>query len=182
MASTGREHAGGLTMRTARLLTTASVLGAVLILAAGCSTGTSPGQKDAKAKAASTDDDHSHGTGPHGGTVADWKEEGKDEEGNYHVEFTVDHKKQEATVYVLKGDAKTPAPIEADKLVLQIKEPPFEVELKPVPEEKGPAGKAARFAGKHEKLGKEQEFEGTITGKVGGKTYRGEFKEEPEKK
>src|SRR5690242_5939430 len=47
--------------------------------------------------------DH-HGSGPHGGTVTEWGD------GNYHVEFTVDHDKKEAVVYILGGDAKTPAP------------------------------------------------------------------------
>ncbi|HRA89307.1 MAG TPA: hypothetical protein PK992_14580, partial [Planctomycetaceae bacterium] len=41
---------------------------------------------------------HGHGAGPHDGTLADWGG------GKYHVEFTVDHDKQEATVYVLGSD------------------------------------------------------------------------------
>jgi hypothetical protein len=120
------------------------------------------------------EEDHTHGTGPHGGAVGHW--------GRYHFEFTVDHKKQKATVYILKTDVKTPAPIKTKRLLLKIKEPPFEVELEPVPQEKDPAGESSRFAGKHERLGKEQEFEGTVTGKVGGKTLSGTFKEEPEEK
>ncbi len=44
----------------------------------------------------SDDDGHSgHGAGPHDGTLADWGG------GKYHVEFTVDHFKQEGTVYIL---------------------------------------------------------------------------------
>src|SRR5262249_552953 len=111
----------------------------------------------------------------------DWNEKGTDD-GKYHVEFTVNHEKQEATVYVLGGNARTPAPIKADRLLLKIKEPAFEVELKPVAEAKDPEGTSSRFVGKHAKLGKEQEFEGSIEGEVGGKTYSGTFKEEPEKK
>jgi hypothetical protein len=168
-------------MRTVRSLAAAATLGALLVLAAGCYSKPNP-PKETKGKDAKADDDHSHGNGPHGGTVADWKEQGTDEDGKYHVEFTVDHKKQEATVHVLKGDAKTPAPVDAGRLLLKIKSPPFEVELKPRPQDKDPSGQSSRFAGKHEKLGKEQEFEGTITGKVGGKTFTGDFKEEPEKK
>src|SRR4051794_15154853 len=66
---------------------------------------------------------HEHGTGPHGGTVADWGG------GKYHVEFTVDHPKKEATVYILGSDEKTPVPIKAkdDQLLLSIKEPAFQV-------------------------------------------------------
>ena len=168
-------------MRMARSWITVAALGAVLVLAAGCGPKTDR-DKPGKAKAVTSEgEDHSHGNGPHGGTLSDWNEEGKDD-GKYHVEFTVDHKKQEATVYVLKGDAKTAAPIAADRLRLKIKEPPFEVELKPVPQDKDGEGKSSRFAGKHEKLGKEQEFEGTISGEIDGKKYSGQFKEEEEKK
>jgi hypothetical protein len=152
--------------QTHRLLATAAI---AFALAAGCAS-TDPG-KDATKK---DKDGHEHGAGPHGDAVADW--------GPYHVEFTVDHKTQEATVYVLGDDAKTAAPIKAVKLTLKIKEPPFEVELKPAPQEKDPAGSSSRFVGKHERLGKDQEFEGTITGQVGGKTYSGAFAEEPEEK
>ena len=53
---------------------------------------------------------HGHGAGPHDGTLADWGG------GKYHVEFTVDHEKQEATVYVLGSDEKSPAPIKTDKI------------------------------------------------------------------
>src|SRR5437764_1026099 len=62
-------------------------------------------------------DDHSHGSGPNGGAVADWGG------GKYHVEFCMDHDKKQATVYVLDSNAKKPAPIKADKLLLSIKEP-----------------------------------------------------------
>lgn len=94
-------------------------------------------------------DDHIHGVGPHGGTVSDWG-------GKYHVEFTVEHPKQEARVYILGRDAKKSAAIKADKLHLKIKEPPFEVELKADPQPGDPPGTTSCFAGKHERLGKEQ--------------------------
>ena len=58
-------------------------------------------------------DDHGHaghGAGPHDGTLADWGG------GKYHVEFTVDHDKQEATIYILGDDEKTPSPIKAEKI------------------------------------------------------------------
>jgi len=117
--------------------------------------------------------DHEHGPGPHQGTVFDL--------GKYHAEFTVDHKKQEVTVYILLGsDQDTPAPVTADKLDLTIKEPAFTVELKPVPDAKDPAGKSSRFVGKHEKFGKEQEFAGTVAGIIDGKPAHGDFKEEDE--
>ena len=34
----------------------------------------------------------------------------------YHVEFTVNHDKKEATVYILGANAKTPSPIKAEKI------------------------------------------------------------------
>ena len=40
-------------------------------------------------------------------------------------------------------------------------------------------GLRSRFVGKHESLGKVQEFGGTISGKVDGTPYAGDFKEEP---
>src|SRR5262249_30899832 len=92
-----------------------------------------------------------------------------------------DHKAQEATVYILGGDAKKPAPIAVEKLTLSIKNPQFQLELKAVPQEGDPTGKSSRFTGKHENFGKEQEFEGTLSGVVEGKPYAGDFKEEEPK-
>ena len=85
-----------------------------------------------------------HGAGPHGGAVADWGG------GKYHVEFTVNHDTQEATVYVLGDDEKTAAPIKTDKVLLSIVDPKFEVELAPMPLDGEADGAASRFVGKHE--------------------------------
>jgi hypothetical protein len=117
---------------------------------------------------------HEHGQGPHGGAVGDF--------GKYHIEFTVDHGKQEATIYLLGGDMKTPAAVKADALALEITDPKFAVELKAAPQPADPPGTSSRFVGKHERFGKEQEFAGAVTGTVDGKPLAGEFKEEPEKK
>ena len=114
-----------------------------------------------------------HGAGPNGGAVADWGG------GKYHVEFTVNHDTQEATVYVLGDDEKTAAPIKADKVLLSIVDPKFEVELAPMPLDGEADGAASRFVGKHESLGKVQEFDGTISGEIDGTPYTGDFKEEP---
>lgn len=120
-------------------------------------------------------DKHGHGAGPHEGTLADWGG------GKYHVEFTVDHDKQETVVYVLGSDEKTPAPIKATdgKLLLTINEPSFQVELTAQPLEGEAEGSSSRFVGKDEKLGVVQEFAGTISGEVEGTPYAGDFKEEP---
>jgi hypothetical protein len=162
-----------------RMLTGGLAVLAALTLAAGCGKtgGDNPkGDRAGKDGKGGKKKVHEHGPGPHGGTVADWGG------GKYHVEFTVDHGKQEATVYVLGDDEKTPVPIKAKdgQLLLAIKEPPFQVVLKAVPQKGDPEGAASRFAGKHEKLGKEQEFAGTITGEADGTPYSGDFKEEPE--
>ena len=108
----------------------------------------------------------------HDGTVADWGG------GKYHVEFTVDHDKQQATVYVFGSDEKTPAPIDAASIELSIGSPEMQVALKASPQESDPAGKASRFIGTHEKLGVVQEYAGTLTGVIDGTPYSGDFKEE----
>ncbi len=121
-------------------------------------------------------DDHSHsghGAGPHDGTLADWGG------GKYHVEFTVDHDKQEATIFVLGDDEKTPSPIKAEEIQLSISDPAMQVTLKAAPQEGDPEGSASRFVGNHESLGVVQEYAGTITGVIEDTPYSGDFKEEP---
>ena len=113
-----------------------------------------------------------HGAGPHDGTLADWGG------GSYHVEFTVDHDKQEATVYILGGDEKTPEPISAEEIQLVITDPPMQVTLKATPQQGESAGSASRFVGNHESLGVVQEYAGTISGVIDGTPYSGDFKEE----
>ncbi len=154
-----------------------------LTLAVGCGDQSAPAPNSTPAPSASSTlakDDHGHkhaghGAGPHEGTLADWGG------GKYHVEFNVDHDKQEATVYVLGGDEKTPSPIKAadGKLLLSIKGPSFQVELTAMPLDGETDGTSSRFVGKHEMLGVVQEFDGTISGEVDGTPYAGDFKEEP---
>lgn len=114
---------------------------------------------------------HAHGTGPHDGTIADWGG------GKYHVEFTVDHDKQQATVYLLGGDEKTSSPIGTAEIELVILDPEMQVALKAAPQEGDPDGSASRFVGNHEGLGVVQEYAGTITGVIDGTPYAGDFKE-----
>jgi len=141
---------------------------------AGCS-GSKDSDKTGGTAAPAATTHAGHGNGPHDGTVADWGG------GKYHVEFTVDHGKQETVVYVLGGDEKTEAPIKAKdgKLLLSIKEPAFQVELTADPQAAETGGASSRFVGKHEKLGVVQEFAGTISGEADGTPYVGNFKEEP---
>ena len=118
-------------------------------------------------------EEHAHGSGPHGGTISDWGG------GAYHVEFTVNHDRKEATVYILGSDEKSPAPVKAEKIHLVINDPATELDLKAQPLE-GEKDGASRFAGTHDNLGKVQEFSGTISGDVEGTPYTGDFKEVPE--
>lgn len=115
-------------------------------------------------------EEHSHGSGPHGGTITDWGG------GAFHVEFTVNHDKKEATIYILGGDEKSPAPIKAEKIHLIINDPSTEIDLTAHPLE-GEKDVASRFVGTHVNLGKVQEFAGTISGDVEGTPYTGDFKE-----
>lgn len=144
-------------------------------LLAGCSNDNKPAGTAGGVAAPSAPKHAAHGAGPHEGAVADWGG------GKYHVEFTVDHGKQEAVVYVLGSDEKTAAPIKAKDgmLLLSIKQPAFQVELKADPQAGETGGASSRFVGKNEKLGVVQEFAGTISGEADGTPYVGDFKEEP---
>jgi hypothetical protein len=139
----------------------------------GCNNQQGGRPKDGGKAKTGGDDDHDHGPGPHGGTIIEF--------GQWHGEFDVNHKTKEATVYILGSDAKTAAPIHVEKLLISIKTPQFQLELKAAPQEGDPAGKSSRFVGKHENFGKEQEFEGTLTGMLDGKQINGDFKEQEHK-
>jgi hypothetical protein len=141
------------------------------LVVAGC--GSTAPQAEKKADTAAPAEHAGHGAGPHEGTVTDWGG------GKYHVEFTVDHGKKEATVYILGSDEKTPSPVKATKVILSINEPAFEVELLPQPLEGEAEGTSSRFAGTHDNLGIVREFAGTISGEVEGTPYTGDFKEAP---
>ena len=162
----------GLSMRKTQCIGFA-ILVAGLAIFAGCRQETSSPtlEPNIAAKGGGKEPEHSHGAGPHGGPLAEWGAEA------YHAEFTVAHAKQEVTVFILGGDAKTLAPITADKILLTIKRPKFQVELSATPQDSDPKGKASRFVGKHANFGKEQPFAGTISGEVNGKPYAGDFKE-----
>jgi hypothetical protein len=170
-------------MTTYRNLKSAIAGLASLSLALGCQDAATPEQSAAPAASAAAEHGHEHaegegehahghGAGPHDGTLADWGG------GKYHVEFTVDHDKQEATVYVLGSDEKSPAPIKADKVLLTIGDPELMAELLPVPLEGETDGLSSRFVGKHEKLGIVQEYAGTMSAEIEGTPYTGDFKEE----
>lgn len=148
------------------------VFAAAFLFAAGCDKGGKTNDQKDKPK-----NEHAHpDKGPHGGVLIEWGEE------DYHLEFTVDHKTQEATVYVLDETAKKAKPIKAKEITLTLKlTPPVTVKLAAKPDSGDPAGASSRFVGTHEALGKEQEFAGEVKGEVDGKPYVGDFAEKPHK-
>ncbi len=157
-------------MRSFRLLSTISLLAGTGLL--GCGEQPKPSGKGQSIKVVSKDDkDHSHSDGPHGGTILEF--------GKYHGEFCVDHGKKQITVYILDGGVKKSVPISVEKLMLSIKTPQFQSDLLASPQEGDPKGSASRFIATDERFGKEQEFEGTVSGVIDGKPYLGDFKEEP---
>ena len=165
-----------LTLKLTLKLTSLFAIGSLAVLV-GCGSSPPPpssGTPAAPSEAASHADDHAlsgHGAGPHDGTLADWGG------GKFHVEFTVDHDKQEATVYILGDDEKTPSPIKAEEIQLSISDPVMQVALKAAPQTGDPEGFASRFVGNHERLSVVQEYAGTITGLVEDTPYSGDFKE-----
>jgi hypothetical protein len=149
---------------------TAVVLGLGLLCAPGCG-----GKKDApKGDGKKEGDDHEHGDGPHGGVIL--------ELGKYHGEFKPDHAKKEATVWLLKGDAKTPARLKVDKVRLVVSNTNPKIEIDLLPTDADADGTASTFVGKHDGFGVEMEYEGTVSVTIDGKPYSDDFKEAPEKK
>ncbi len=166
-------------MRKLELTLTSLITIGTLAFVAGCGGSQQPatsGPSENAQQPTEPADDHGHachGAGPHEGVIADWGG------GKYHVEFTVDHDKQEATVFILGDDEKTPSPIKAEAIQLNISDPVMQVTLTATPQEGDPEGSASRFIGNHESLGVVQEYAGTITGVVDDTPYSGDFKEEP---
>lgn len=163
--------------------TIAASLAATICLG-GCTQAPAPPREPARA-AATKPDDHghshdeaehdTHATGPHDGAIAEW--------GNceYHLEFTVDHDRKEAVVYVLGDDEKTATPVKAagGTLLLTIREPAFQVELTARPLAGESDGASSCYGGTHDNLGIVRDFAGTISGEVEGTPFAGEFTEQP---
>lgn len=142
--------------------------------AIGCGeTKTEPVKTAATAKpaasAAGGHEEHSHGAGPHGGSIDDWG-------GKYHLEFVVDHEKKQATAYILGLDAKTPVPLKADKLTFSGTNPKVNVELSAKPLEGEADGMSSRFVGTDDKFGVEGDIAGKISGEADGAPYEGDVK------
>ena len=145
-----------------------AVMAAGLISVGGCSN-----RKDVSKPIIKNGHDHDD-VGPHQGALVEWGEE-------YHLEFTVDHAKKQATVYVLDENVEKPSPIPTETLTLVIEndKTPVEIELKADPDKDDPKGKSSKFVAVHDVLGKEIEFKGRIRGVVNEKPYDNSFAEKP---
>ena len=161
-------------MKTAKLFGAGALL--LALVALGCDKAKTTTVTKGPDPAGKKDDpDHDeHGEGPHGGAIFDL--------GKYHAEFTVDHNKKQATVYIYTTDLKKAVPIKTEKLLLTINNPMFQVDLKAEPLEGEAKGTSSRFVGTHEKLGVVQEFEGNVSGDIDGKPRDGDFKEKADPK
>lgn len=133
-------------------------------------TGVSAQEKGKTPPAKEKGHDHPE-TGPHKGVLAEWGEE------EYHVEIVIDNKTKEATVYILDGEAKKAKPIDVKEVTLTLKQKPaVTVKLKSKPDKDDPTGKSSRFVGTDDAFAKHQDFEGTVSAKIGTKPYSGDFK------
>ena len=108
-----------------------------------------------------------HEPGPHGGVVFDL--------GKYHGEFVLKPGSDEATLFILDDDEKSPTAIGAAQLDVTLKQPPVTIEFKPQPLPGEPDGKSSRFVGKHETFAAKQPLEATVIGVIDGKPSEGRF-------
>jgi len=161
-------------IRATRTTWMAMFAASTLLALSGCSGGEAEKQQAANGHDGHRDHsgEHDHAPGPHDGTIVDWGG------GKFHVEFTVDHDKQEVAVYVLGRDEKTAVPISATQIHLNIKDPAIDVALAPSPQTGDPEGSASRFVGMHDGFAVVKDYEGSISGVVDGTPYSGEFSEE----
>lgn len=106
--------------------------------------------------------------GPGGGPLIDLG-------GGYFAEFTVDHKQKLARVAFLAKDARTPAPIKSNIVILNVDRPRFELELKPERQKGDPDGAASVFVGTHEHLGRERDLDGKLSVDIDGKQHEAAF-------
>lgn len=144
---------------------------ATTLAAAGCGTQTTQNKTAAKTdKIPQKGGKHDHGSAPHDGTIV--------ELGNYHGEFCVDHVKKTATVYIYDEEMKNLVPIKVEKLLLSVKTPSFQIDLKADQQATDPKGSSSRFVATHENFAKEQQLEGTVSVEIDGKPYVGDFLEE----
>ena len=123
-------------------------------------------------------DDHDHPTvGPNGGPLVEWEHD------KYFVEFFIDKDKKLATVVIYDGEVKNGVPIDAEFVTVNLSnfKEPLALKLMPTPEKTDPQGKSSRFTCPAGKLDNTNNLAGSISAKVGDKTYNEKFPA-PEKK
>jgi YHS domain-containing protein len=160
-------------MNVMKRIPLSAIVSMALVVVAGCNrdqAGVS-NKTDAPAAQGAASKDHGHEVGPHGGPLVEWGE------GEFHAEFTVDHNTREATIYILGADAKQPKPITTDKVLLSIKQPLMQLELKPLPHAGESDGLSSRYVARHDVFATERSFAGSISAVVNGKPYIGDFQE-----
>jgi hypothetical protein len=124
---------------------------------------------------------HEHEEGPHHGHLVELGEE------EYHAEVVFDPKTATITIYTLDSTAKKPAPTDAKelKLELAIAGQPKSFAAKAVPDAGDPPNKSSRFEVADNpdvktNLKDEEDLKGSVTAKIGGKTYTGKIVHEHE--
>jgi hypothetical protein len=163
-------------MTSKRCMWCAALLAAAMLFLDGCGKNDAPQKGGAKAKSGAKKEHVHADEGPHDGALASW---GDDE---FHAEFTVDHDKKQATIYILDDTATKAPKVAADKItevklaITSIK-PPVTLDLKHDASKSDAKGIA--FVGTHNALAIEMEFKGKISGKIDGKAFSGDFEETP---
>lgn len=146
--------------RTKRLAAGAAV--ALLLVACG--------RDAARGPQGATHWSHETPVGPHSGALVEWGED-------HRAEFVADRVKGEVTVYVLARDARTPAPVAADEVVLTIDEPVMRITLKPSPQARDPKGTSSRFVGDLPESARNWRLTGALSGVVDGNKVAGDLVE-----
>lgn len=145
-----------------------------LALFSGCGAKGRMARDAAKPKAPSPQaKEHEHqGEGPHHGILVEWGED------QYHAEVVFNHADKEVVVYLLDGEAKaapTLEPAKISNITVNINNvtPPFAIEL--AYDSKKSNAKGMAFEGRDDRLAKATTIQGSVSGKVAGTPFTGDF-------
>jgi len=140
----------------------------------GCNGDAEKTEKTSKTKQPSG---HSHGEkGPHKGVLVELGDH------EYHGEVVHDEKTNIVTVYMLGGDAKTPAPISAKTVTVNLSHDgsPEEFTLDARPDKNDPMGKSSRFVTQGSELGEHLDLDDVtnrrLVVEIDGTSYSGAIK------
>jgi hypothetical protein len=128
-------------MRTKLPLVPCGLLAIGLFVLTGCGDNSkAPGTGESSADAHDHDHDHAE-EGPHGGHIIELGAE------NHHAELMHDEATHKVGIYLLGGDAKSAAPIEATSVTINVSADgqPAQYELPAVPQAGEAAGKSSYF-------------------------------------